>query len=317
MKIKRWKEILTGIAIVGAITPAISISVNKNNKSQLTNNLSILNNASSKTIVDYLLVEKMMSEVSLKSLNNQNNVELTPKQEQKVQELQQHYLNLFQSNNYSLEEIQSYMCENFPQYKEEYEKQMKNLSLNYISNKNNSFATIQNKNFLQISPDIEEWIKRKQKEFKDKIPNLEHNRDVLIGWCATASTLAAGFYAAAFWTFWATIPWAVACTTAATQLGILQDFLYKQICIIKEYVEVNFLYALDYIEKLEEKKNETLKNLNIFQIVCDALIALIWIGGPLATGIKYTCDIIIKKVLKTLIEVFVQHFCDIINIFLK
>ena len=258
-----------------------------------------------------------MSEVSLKSLNNQNNVELTPKQEQKVQELQQHYLNLFQSNNYSLEEIQSYMCENFPQYKEEYEKQMKNLSLNYISNKNNSFATIQNKNFLQISPDIEEWIKRKQKEFKDKIPNLEHNRDVLIGWCATASTLAAGFYAAAFWTFWATIPWAVACTTAATQLGILQDFLYKQICIIKEYVEVNFLYALDYIEKLEEKKNETLKNLNIFQIVCDALIALIWIGGPLATGIKYTCDIIIKKVLKTLIEAFVQHFCDIINIFLK
>ena len=317
MKIKRWKEILTGIAIVDAITPAISISVNKNNKSQLTNNLSVLNNASSKTIVDYSLVEKMMSEVSLKSLNNQNNVELTPKQEQKVQELQQHYLNLFQSNNYSLEEIQSYMCENFPQHKEEYEKQMKNLSLNYISNKNNSFATIQNKNFLQILPDIEEWIKRKQKEFKDKIPNLEHNRDVLIGWCATASTLAAGFYAAAFWTFWATIPWAVACTTAATQLGILQDFLYKQICIIKEYVEVNFLYALDYIEKLEEKKNETLKNLNIFQIVCDALIALIWIGGPLATGIKYTCDIIIKKVLKTLIEVFVQHFCDIINIFLK
>ena len=317
MRIKRWKELLTGIALVGAITPAISISVNKKNTSQVINNLSVLNSTSSKTIVDYSLVEKIMSEVSSKSLNNQNNVELTSEQEQKVQELQQHYLNLFQSNNYSLEEIQSYMCENFPQYKEEYEKQMKNLSLNYISNKNDSFATIQNKNFLQISPDIEEWIKRKQKEFKDKIPNLEHNRDVLIGWCATASTLAAGFYAAAFWTFGATIPWAVACTTAATQLGILQDFLYKKICIIKEYVEVNFLYALDYIEKLEEKKNETLKNLNIFQIVCDALIALIWIGGPLATGIKYTCDIIIKKVLKTLIEVFVQHFCDIINIFLK
>ena len=260
----------------------------------------------------------MMSNLTPKLLrSNLSENKLTPEQEQKARELQEQYLNLFKINNYSLEEIQSYMCENFPQYKEEYEKQMKNLSLNYISNKNNSFATIQNKNFLQISPDIEEWIKRKQKEFKDKIPNLEHNRDVLIGWCATASTLAAGFYAAAFWTFWATIPWAVACTTAATQLGILQDFLYKQICIIKEYVEVNFLYALDYIEKLEEKKNETLKNLNIFQIVCDALIALIWIGGPLATGIKYTCDIIIKKVLKTLIEVFVQHFCDIINIFLK
>ena len=29
MRIKRWKELLTGIALVGAITPAISISVNK------------------------------------------------------------------------------------------------------------------------------------------------------------------------------------------------------------------------------------------------------------------------------------------------
>ena len=281
MKIKKWKGLLTGIALVGTITSAISLSANKNNTTQTTTNLGV-----SKTTVDYSLVEKMMSKLTPKLLSsNSSESKLTPQQEQKVNELQEQYLNLFKTNNYSLEEIQSYMCENFPQYKEEYEKQMKNLSLNYISNKNNSFATIQNKNFLQISPDIEEWIKRKQKEFKDKIPNLEHNRDVLIGWCATASALAAGFYAAAFWTFGATIPWAVACTTAATQLGILQDFLYKQICIIKEYVEVNFLYALDYIEKLEEKKNETLKNLNIFQIVCDALIALIWICGPLAIGI--------------------------------
>lgn len=36
MRIKRWKELLTGIALVGAITPAISISVNKNNTSKIT-----------------------------------------------------------------------------------------------------------------------------------------------------------------------------------------------------------------------------------------------------------------------------------------
>ena len=77
MRIKRWKELLTGIALVGAITPAISISVNKKNTSQVINNLSVLNSTSSKTIVDYSLVEKIMSEVSFKSLNNQNNVELT------------------------------------------------------------------------------------------------------------------------------------------------------------------------------------------------------------------------------------------------
>ena len=135
MRIKRWKELLTGIALVGAITPAISISVNKKNTSQVINNLSVLNSTSSKTIVDYSLVEKIMSEVSFKSLNNQNNVELTSEQEQKVQELQQHYLDLFQTNNYSLEEIQSYMCENFPQYKEEYEKQINIINDSYKEKK--------------------------------------------------------------------------------------------------------------------------------------------------------------------------------------
>ena len=36
MRIKRWKELLTGIALVGAITPGISISVNKKNTTQTT-----------------------------------------------------------------------------------------------------------------------------------------------------------------------------------------------------------------------------------------------------------------------------------------
>ena len=42
MKIKKWKELLTGIALVGAITPAISLSVNKNNTTQTTTSLSVL-----------------------------------------------------------------------------------------------------------------------------------------------------------------------------------------------------------------------------------------------------------------------------------
>ena len=214
MKIKRWKEILTGIAIVGAITPVISISVNKNNKSQLTNNLSVLNNASSKTIVDYSLVEKMMSEVSLKSLNNQNNVELTPKQEQKVQELQQHYLDLFQTNNYSLEEIQSYMCENFPQYKEEYEKQINIINDSYKEKKKNIFLI---KNSLDID------------KLKGKIKELEVQRGILIGLCSGLSAAAAGFYAAAFWTFGATIPFAIACTTGSVQTGITQSNILDSI----------------------------------------------------------------------------------------
>ena len=214
MRIKRWKELLTGIALVGAITPAISISVNKKNTSQVINNLSVLNSTSSKTIVDYSLVEKIMSEVSLKSLNNQNNVELTSEQEQKVQELQQHYLDLFQTNNYSLEEIQSYMCENFPQYKEEYEKQINIINDSYKEKKKNIFLI---KNSLDID------------KLKGKIKELEVQRGILIGLCSGLSAAAAGFYAAAFWTFGATIPFAIACTTGSVQTGITQSNILDSI----------------------------------------------------------------------------------------
>ena len=214
MRIKRWKELLTGIALVGVITPAISISVNKKNTSQVINNLSVLNSTSSKTIVDYSLVEKIMSEVSSKSLNNQNNVELTSEQEQKVQELQQHYLDLFQTNNYSLEEIQSYMCENFPQYKEEYEKQINIINDSYKEKKKNIFLI---KNSLDID------------KLKGKIKKLEVQRGILIGLCSGLSAAAAGFYAAAFWTFGATIPFAIACTTGSVQTGITQSNILDSI----------------------------------------------------------------------------------------
>ena len=214
MRIKRWKELLTGIALVGAITPAISISVNKKNTSQVINNLSVLNSTSSKTIVDYSLVEKIMSEVSFKSLNNQNNVELTSEQEQKVQELQQHYLDLFQTNNYSLEEIQSYMCENFPQYKEEYEKQINIINDSYKDKKKNIFLR---KNSLDID------------KLKGKIKELEVQKGILIGLCSGLSAAAAGFYAAAFWTFGATIPFAIAYTTGSVQTGITQSNILDSI----------------------------------------------------------------------------------------
>ena len=214
MRIKRWKELLTGIALVGAITPAISISVNKKNTSQVINNLSVLNSTSSKTIVDYSLVEKIMSEVSFKSLNNQNNVELTSEQEQKVQELQQHYLDLFQTNNYSLEEIQSYMCENFPQYKEEYEKQINIINDSYKEKKKNIFLI---KNSLDID------------KLKGKIKELEVQKGILIGLCSGLSAAVAGFYAAAFWTFGATIPFAIACTTGSVQTGITQSNILDSI----------------------------------------------------------------------------------------
>ena len=179
MKIKKWKGLLTGIALVGTITSAISLSANKNNTTQTTTNLGV-----SKTTVDYSLVEKMMSKLTPKLLSsNSSESKLTPQQEQKVNELQKQYLNLFKTNNYSLEEIQSYMCENFPQYKEEYEKQINIINDSYKEKKKNIFLI---KNSLDID------------KLKGKTKELEVQRGILIGLCSGLSAAAAGFYAAAF-----------------------------------------------------------------------------------------------------------------------
>ncbi len=210
MKIKKLKGLLTGIALVGTITSAISLSVNKNNTTQVTTSLSV-----SKTAVDYSLVEKTMSKLTPKLLSsNSSESKLTPQQEQKVSELQEKYLNLFKTNNYSLEEIQSYMCENFPQYKEEYEKQINIINDSYKEKKKNIFLI---KNSLDID------------KLKGKIKELEVQRGILIGLCSGLSAAAAGFYAAAFWTFGATIPFAIACTTGSVQTGITQSNILDSI----------------------------------------------------------------------------------------
>ena len=222
MKIKKWKELLTGIALVGAITPAISLSVNKNNTTQTTTSLSVLKNTSSKTTVDYSLVEKMMSKLTPKLLSsNSSKNKLTPEQEQKVRELQEQYLNLFKTNNYSLEEIQSYMCENFPQYKEEYEKhQIKTMSLTH--------SNISYTNICGSSIDKD--------ELRKQVGALWNERGVLIGATTVFAALAAGFYAAAIWTFGSTLPWAIACTTIGAQIGSALGCLCALIDRINDYI---------------------------------------------------------------------------------
>ena len=222
MKIKKWKELLTGIALVGAITPAISLSVNKNNTTQTTTSLSVLKNISSKTTVDYSLVEKMMSKLTPKLLSsNSSENKLTPEQEQKVRELQEQYLNLFKTNNYSLEEIQSYMCENFPQYKEEYEKhQIKTMSLTH--------SNISYTNICGSSIDKD--------ELRKQVGALWNERGVLIGATTVFAALAAGFYAAAIWTFGSTLPWAIACTTIGAQIGSALGCLCALIDRINDYI---------------------------------------------------------------------------------
>ena len=274
MKIKKWKELLTGIALVGTITPIVSLSVNKNNTTQTTTNLGV-----SKTTVDYSLVEKMMSEVSLKSLNNQNDIELTPEQEQKVQELEGHYLGLFKSNNYSLEEIQSYMCENFPQYKEEYEKQVKALKLNRIHNIANTLTANLNKNALKETSNIEEQIN-----------SLNFQRGVIIAATTVFSVAAATYWAAVFWTFGATAAAATACTSSAVSCGILQDNLNHLINDLNEY-KIKYV-DIDWKNIHKSIILETLQSCCTVIICLDAIIHLSCWCCPAAVGVGIAIEVI-------------------------
>ena len=274
MKIKKWKELLTGIALVGTITSAISLSANKNNTTQTTTNLGV-----SKTTVDYSLVEKMMSEVSLKSLNNQNDIELTPEQEQKVQELEGHYLGLFKSNNYSLEEIQSYMCENFPQYKEEYEKQLKALKLNRIHNIANTLTANLNKNALKETSNIEEQIN-----------SLNFQRGVIIAATTVFSVAAAGYWAATFWTFGATAAAATACTSSAVSCGILQDNLNHLINDLNEY-KIKYV-DIDWKNIHKSIILETLKACGTVMICQGTIIHLSCWCCPAAVGVGIAIEVI-------------------------
>ena len=110
------------------------------------------------------------------------------------------------------------MCENFPQYKEEYEKQT---TTTYKSYSNYSLIGTNNNESTSTT------------ELQEQVKSLKIQRGILIGACAAASAAAAVFYGLAFWTVCATLPAAAAATTLAATLGILQHKIYKLITKIE------------------------------------------------------------------------------------
>ena len=82
------------------------------------------------------------------------------------------------------------MCENFPQYKEEYKKSVKtiNFNINWINNEVSDTNL-----FFKISSSDEEKIQSKKDELKRSVPDLERHRSKYIIWCSIASAAAAGF----------------------------------------------------------------------------------------------------------------------------
>ena len=212
--------IFSGILSVGVVTPILSSYVNLHdvNKNKLFLSLE------TQTRVNYKQVEKQLVRYQQNKIDNnvyEGNSQLTPEQIQKIIEIQNEYFNLFKSKNYSLEQIHSYMCEKFPKYKEQYEKSLNDLMRKNIANKNASLFNSFTSN---------------EEKIKEQVDTLWVERGVLIGATATFSALAAGFWAAAFWTCGATIPWAISCTTITAQIGSTLGCLCALIDRINEYI---------------------------------------------------------------------------------
>lgn len=108
----------------------------------------ILTSIERKTKVDYAYAEKALSNMKISDL-----LKVTSKEDfdseltQKIVELQKEYLDLFKGRNYSLKEIQTYMCETFLEYKKEYEKIINDQKVEFSS------YSLNKNTYISISPE--------------------------------------------------------------------------------------------------------------------------------------------------------------------
>lgn len=143
----------------------------------------ILTSIERKTKVDYAYAEKALSNMKISDL-----LKVTSKEDfdseltQKIVELQKEYLDLFKGRNYSLEEIQTYMCETFLEYKEEYEKIINDQKVEF-----SSYSLNKNTN-ISISPE-------QIKTLREQADKLSVQRGVMIAQCTIFSATAAAMYA--------------------------------------------------------------------------------------------------------------------------
>lgn len=213
MKIKLINRLLLVVATLGVLTPVVSNLVDKKDSAQIVTNSKILKNNCKRTNVDYSLVEKMIDEISLDQITSQNSSSnLTSTQKQDAIEFQKKYLNFFKSNNFSLEEIQNWLSENIPHYKELCAKNI-NLNLSFMN-----IEHIISNNFSNSDPVIEGWI-----------TSFCWQRGILIA-ATTAFSLSAAWYGS-----WFNFVAMAACITCATQCGILQDKTWKMIVWLDEH----------------------------------------------------------------------------------
>ena len=180
----------------------------------------ILTSIERKTKVDYAYAEKALSNMKISDL-----LKVTSKEDfdseltQKIVELQKEYLDLFKGRNYSLEEIQTYMCESFLEYKKEYEKIINDQKVEF-----SSYSLNKNTN-ISISPE-------QIKTLREQAYKLSVQRGVMIAQCTIFSA-----------------------TAAAIQTGILQNKILDSINKINDltnYSSVRTSKTIEYFVSKEE-----------------------------------------------------------------
>ena len=266
MKIKKLSLLFSGIISVGAITPVVyAYSTSKNTKHEMSVKSKILTYIERKTKVDYAYAEKALSNMKISDL-----LKVTSKEDfdseltQKIIELQNEYLDLFKSRNYSLEEIQTYMCETFPEYKKEYEKIINDQKVGH-----GLYSLTKNTN-ISISPE-------QVKTLREQADKLSVQRGIMIAQCTIFSATTAAMYAISWCTFGLSIPVAIACTTAATQTGILQNKILNSINIINDLINSSSVES-NKITEYFDPKEELLKEI-------DGIITMLSIIGGVAAAV--------------------------------
>jgi len=177
---------------------------------------------------DYLNNLKDQPELTgFNSLNKDNSKEIMNIAYQKANEI----LNFLESNNFSYEESINYLLETSPELKEAYNQKL-----------NDSLINLQD-NFTVKEFELTSFAAKKisyqeiKKSYDPTLRALHGTKIFLLSVSIAASAAAVVFYAAAFWTWGATLPFAA----ATSYIAIIIDTLIYGIDVALDMININLI----------------------------------------------------------------------------
>ncbi|AUB31256.1 hypothetical protein [Spiroplasma floricola] len=201
----------------------------------------------------------------------------------------------FQESNYQLDTIIDIIKNNYPDFKQEYDRNLNNI----ISDIKLENQTVHQFNNYQINnfSSQEYSLSSAQQNNKKLVSDLRVAKAALTTGCAAAAIAAAGFWAAAWW-FGISTPWAIGCTVASTALGVASAGV--EIALVKYDQSMNKWIKFGTILQATLKLGLSLAITSYVILVkmtavvstttwCfPAAIAILVASGALAAWIKYT-----------------------------